>query len=69
MDANEKWYSVKEVAGKLGVSVDSVRRWIRRGLLRAFKMPVRSIGAYGDMSALGSPRAISGDSATAIWHE
>ena len=38
----EKWYSVKEVAGILSVSVDTVRRWIRRGLLRAFKMPVRS---------------------------
>jgi excisionase family DNA binding protein len=39
MDSQEKWYSVKEVAAKLGVSVDTVRRWIRRKLLRAFKLP------------------------------
>jgi excisionase family DNA binding protein len=42
MEPNEKWYSVKEVAGMKGVSVDTVRRWIRRGLLKAFRMPVRS---------------------------
>ena len=39
MDSNEKWYSVKEVAAKRGVSCDSVRRWIKWGILRAFKMP------------------------------
>ena len=39
MESNEKWYSVKEVAARFGVSCDSVRRWIKRGKLKAFKMP------------------------------
>jgi excisionase family DNA binding protein len=39
MDANEKWYSVKEVSAILGVSCDSVIRWIHRKLLKAFQMP------------------------------
>jgi excisionase family DNA binding protein len=43
MDSNEKWLSVKEVAAMRGVSCDTVRRWIQRKLLRAFKFPVRSI--------------------------
>ena len=42
MDSNEKWYSVKEVASRLSVSVDTVRRLIRRGLLKALRFPVRS---------------------------
>ena len=42
MDSNEKWYSVKEVAAQRGVSPDTVRRWINRKLLRAFKFPGRS---------------------------
>jgi len=42
MDSNEKWLSVKEVADRRGVSCDSVRRWIKWGKLRAFKMPSRS---------------------------
>ena len=42
MDANEKWYSVKEAAHLLGLGVDSVRRWIRKRLLKAFRMPVSS---------------------------
>jgi len=42
MDSNEKWYSVKEVAARRGVSCDTVRRWIQRKLLRAFKFPGRS---------------------------
>lgn len=42
MDSNEKWYSVKEVAGVFEVSCDSVRRWIMRGKLRAFLMPGQS---------------------------
>jgi excisionase family DNA binding protein len=37
MDSNEKWYAVKEVAAQLGVSCDTVRRRIRRKLLRALK--------------------------------
>ena len=36
------WLYVKEVAAKRGVSCDAVRRWIQRGLLRAFKFPGRS---------------------------
>jgi excisionase family DNA binding protein len=42
MDSNEKWYSVKEVAALRGVSCDTVRRWIQRRLLRAFKFSERS---------------------------
>jgi excisionase family DNA binding protein len=42
MDSDENWLSVKEVAAKWGVSCDTVRRWIQRKLLRAFKFPGRS---------------------------
>jgi len=42
MDSNEKWLSVKEVAALRGVSSDTVRRWIQRGFVRAFKFPNRS---------------------------
>jgi excisionase family DNA binding protein len=42
MDSIEKWYSVKEVAAQRGVSCDTVRRWIQRGFVRAFKFPGRS---------------------------
>ena len=42
MDSSEKWYSVKEVSARLSVSVDSVRRWIKRGVLKAFRLPVKS---------------------------
>ena len=35
----EKMYSVKEAAAVLGVSPDSVRRYIRRGEIRAWKLP------------------------------
>jgi excisionase family DNA binding protein len=38
----EKWYSVKEVAGRFGVSVDTVRRLVKRGKLRALKFPTQS---------------------------
>ncbi len=41
MDSSEKWYSVKEAAHLMSVSVDTVRRWIQRKLLRAFRLPVR----------------------------
>jgi len=40
MVPNEKMYSVKEVAGMLGVGRDTVMRLIRRGRLRALKLPV-----------------------------
>jgi excisionase family DNA binding protein len=39
MDSNEKWYSVKEVAARYGVSCDTIRRRIKRGILRALKLP------------------------------
>ena len=39
---SEKWLSVKEVAAKLGVSVDTVRRWIRRGWIKALKFPAQA---------------------------
>jgi excisionase family DNA binding protein len=42
MDSSEKWYSVKEVARILSVSVDTVRRMIRRGFLKALRLPVQS---------------------------
>jgi excisionase family DNA binding protein len=42
MDSIEKWLSVKEVAARRGVSCDTVRRWIQRKLLRAFKISERS---------------------------
>jgi excisionase family DNA binding protein len=40
MDSIGKMYSVKEVAGMLGVGRDTVMRLIRRGRLRAVKLPV-----------------------------
>jgi excisionase family DNA binding protein len=39
MDSNEKMLSVKEVAYVLGVSRDSVSRLIRRGELKAVRLP------------------------------
>lgn len=52
MDSSETWYSVKEFAASFGmnagtgrpriVSVDSVRTWIRRGILKAFQYPRQS---------------------------
>ena len=39
MDSFEKMYSVKEAAAILGASVDSVRRWIKRRELKAWKFP------------------------------
>ncbi len=38
----EKWYSVCEVSGITGWSVDTVRRWVYRGLLKAFVQPTMS---------------------------
>ena len=38
----EKWYSVKEVAGILGFSEDTVIRQIVRGFLKAFVLPGKS---------------------------
>ena len=35
----EKQYSVKEAAAILGVSPDTVRRLIRKGCLKAWKLP------------------------------
>lgn len=32
-------YRVQEVADRMGVSDDTVRRWIKSGRLRAFKLP------------------------------
>jgi hypothetical protein len=43
MDANEKWYTVKQFAMSFGVlGVDTVRRRIRDGKIRALRLPVRS---------------------------
>jgi excisionase family DNA binding protein len=42
MDAQEKWYSVKEVAARFGVSCDTIRRLIKRGKLRALKLSTQS---------------------------
>ena len=43
MDSDEKWLSRKEVAGRLSVSVDTVKRWIDRKLLRTFRFPMKSL--------------------------
>ena len=45
MDSNEKMLSVKEVAYVLGVSRDSVSRLIRRGELKAVRLP--RMGGHG----------------------
>jgi hypothetical protein len=49
MNPNEKWYTVKEFACSFGqnqftgkpdkVSVDTVQRWIKAGVLKAFEYP------------------------------
>jgi uncharacterized membrane protein len=39
MDASEKWLVRKEVAARWSVSVDTVSRRIRAGLLKALKLP------------------------------
>jgi excisionase family DNA binding protein len=39
MNSFEKMYCVKEAADILGASVDSVRRWIHRRELKAWKYP------------------------------
>ena len=38
----EQWYSIKEVAGLLGVSRDTVIRQVRQGFLTAFVLPGNS---------------------------
>ena len=38
----EQWYSVKEVAGFLGFSRDTVIRQVRKGFLKAFVLPGKS---------------------------
>jgi excisionase family DNA binding protein len=40
MNSLGKMYSVKEVAGMLGVGRDTVMRLIRRGRLKAVKLPI-----------------------------
>jgi hypothetical protein len=52
MDSNEKWYTVKQFAMSFGqnpftgkpdvMSVDTVRRRIQDGLLKALRLPSRS---------------------------
>lgn len=39
MDSSEKWYFVKEVSGILGWSVDTIRRLVDRGFLKALTLP------------------------------
>lgn len=39
MDSNEKWYSVKEVAARYGVSRDTISRRVKRGKIRALRFP------------------------------
>lgn len=41
MNADEKWYSIKEVGAFLEVSHDAVRDWIIEGELQAFVLPTR----------------------------
>jgi predicted site-specific integrase-resolvase len=42
MDSNEKWLSVKEVSAILGCSVDTIRRLVKAGRLKAIKLTVNS---------------------------
>ena len=45
MDFSERWYAVDEFAVSFGskrVSSDTVRRWIKKGYLKAFKFPKTS---------------------------
>ncbi len=42
MDAQEKWLCRKEVGSRLGVSPDTVSRWIKGKKLRALKLPGES---------------------------
>jgi len=42
METSEKWLAVKEVSGLLGWSVDTIRRLIARGELRAIKLPMKT---------------------------
>jgi len=39
MDSSEKWLSVKEVSARWGWSVDTIRRMIYRGILKAIILP------------------------------
>lgn len=39
MDSSEKYYSVKEVSGILGWSVDVIRRLVDRGFMEALVLP------------------------------
>lgn len=38
----ERWLSVKEVSAILGFSCDTVRRLVRRGELKALRLPTHS---------------------------
>ena len=42
MDSNEKWYSVKEVSAKMSWGVDTIRRLVDRGYMKAVVLPCRS---------------------------
>jgi len=42
MDSEEKWLSVKEVSGLFGWSVDTIRRLVDRGHMKAIVLPCRS---------------------------
>jgi excisionase family DNA binding protein len=42
MDSDEKWLSVKEVSALLGWSVDTIRRLVDRGYLKAIVLPCKS---------------------------
>jgi excisionase family DNA binding protein len=42
MDSSEKYYSVKEVSGMLGWSVDVIRRLVDRGFMEALILPQAS---------------------------
>lgn len=42
MDSWEKMYSRKEVAARFGISCDSIRRLIERGVIKTWRMPQSS---------------------------
>lgn len=44
MDRAQRYYTVAEVAARFGVSVDTVRKWIKAGELEAIMLGPRKAG-------------------------
>ena len=52
MDSSERWYSVKEVAARYGVSPDTIRRRVKDGVIRAIRFSYRSSRRDREYNAL-----------------